>query len=107
MSGDEKRQFVEAVIQHVSDLRQEYGRNQQIITNGQWRPDNGPSLEGLKATNEWLVKVIMGSQFLLDFYERSENEFPRYLIWVIVITSVAATIVGSLLLSYLANGGGH
>lgn len=107
MSGDEKRQFVEAVIQHVSDLRTEYGRNQQIIANGQWKSDNGPTLDGLRASNEWMVKVIMGSQFLLDYYERNEDRYPHYLVMVIILTSVAATIVGSLLLSYLANGGGH
>ena len=107
MSGDEKRQFVEAVIQHVSDLRQEVGRNQQAIANGTWKADSGPSLEGLRASNEWMVRVIMGSQFLLDYYEHNENKYPQRLIMVILFTSVAATIVGSLLLTYLANGGGH
>jgi hypothetical protein len=75
--------------------------------NAQWKTTDGPTLEGIKASNEWLTRVIMGSQFLLDYYEHTENKLPHYIIVVITLTSVAATIVGSLLLSYLANGGGH
>lgn len=105
MSSDDTRQLIEAVIQHVSDLRQEVGRNQQLINNAQWKSDNAPALEGTKASNEWLTKVIMGTQFLLDFHER--NQYPWALTAVVVTSIIAATVLSSLLLAFLSNGGGH
>lgn len=105
MSSEDSRQLIEAVTQHVSDLRQEVGRNQQLINNAQWKAENAPALEGTRAANEWLTRVIMGTQYLLDFHEK--NQYPWALTAIVVTSIIAATVFSSLLLAYLSNGGGH